>query len=39
MPLQVEIYLAIKGGPSGDLIRLRTKTDIQMLTPLQFALK
>jgi general secretion pathway protein J len=39
VPMQIEIYLAIKGGPSGDLIRLRTKTSPQILTPLQFALK
>ncbi|MGZ3419269.1 MAG: type II secretion system protein GspJ [Polyangiales bacterium] len=39
LPLQVEIYLAIKGGPAGDLIRLRTKTQLSMLQPLSFALK
>lgn len=39
LPLQVEIYLAIKGGPAGDLIRFRTKTQLNMLQPLSFALK
>jgi general secretion pathway protein J len=39
LPLQVEIYLAIKGGPAGDLVRLRTKTQLTMLQPLSFALK
>jgi general secretion pathway protein J len=39
VPLQIEIYLAIKGGPSGDLIRFRTKTQLNILQPLSFALK
>jgi general secretion pathway protein J len=39
MPLQVEIKLVMKGGPAGEPIRLSTKTPIQMLQPLAFALK
>ncbi len=39
LPLQVEIYLVLKAGPAGEPIRLRTKTTLQMLQPLAFALK
>lgn len=39
LPLQVEIYLVLKGGPAGDPIRLRSKTALSMLQPLAFALK
>lgn len=39
LPLQVEIYLVLKAGPAGEPIRLRTKTTLQMLQPLSFALK
>lgn len=39
VPLQVEIYLVLRGGPAGEPIRLRTKTRLEMLQPLAFALK
>jgi general secretion pathway protein J len=39
VPLQVEIYLVLKGGPAGEPIRLRTKTRLEILQPLAFALK
>lgn len=39
LPLQVEIFLVLKGGPAGDPIRLRSKTTLHMLQPLAFALK
>jgi general secretion pathway protein J len=39
MPLQIEINLSLKGGPSAEPIRLRTKTGITMPIPLAFALK
>lgn len=39
LPLQIEIYLVLKGGPAGEPIRLRTKTRLEMLHPLAFALK
>jgi len=39
LPLQVEIYLVLKSGPAGEPIRLRTKTKLDMLQPLSFALK
>lgn len=39
LPLQVEIYLVLKGGPAGEPIRLRTRTALSILQPLAFALK
>lgn len=39
LPLQVELYLALKGGPTGDNIRLRTKTQLMILQPLSFAIR
>lgn len=39
LPLQVEIYLVLKAGPNAEPIRLRTKTKLDMLLPLSFALK
>lgn len=39
LPYQIEIYLVLKAGPGGEPIRLRTKTKLQMLQPLAFALK
>jgi general secretion pathway protein J len=39
LPLQVDIFLVLKGGPAGDPIRLHSKTTLHMLQPLAFALK
>ena len=39
MPLQIELNLVLKGGPSNEPIRLRTKTSIMIPQPLAFALK
>jgi len=39
LPLQIEINLVLKGGPSAEPIRLRTKTGIMIPQPLSFALK
>jgi len=39
LPLQVDIFLVLKGGPAGDPIRLHSKSQLFMLQPLAFALK
>ena len=39
LPLEIEFYLVLKGGPAGEPIRLRTKTQLQIPQVLDFALK
>lgn len=39
LPLAVEIYLVLKGGPAGDPIRIRTKAPVMINQPIAFALK
>ncbi len=39
LPLMVELYLVVKGGPAGEPIRLRTKTPVMINQPVAFALK
>jgi general secretion pathway protein J len=38
LPLQVRITLALKGGPSGKIIRFEEKVPLLMIQPLSFAI-